>query len=240
METNFVRDDASHAIAATTAGPAANDASPKASPERGEHNTALGRIKAAIDREPDDALAVEAVADIIMSDPLAAMLEIMDAENAEAALKAALDTLFGKLKRDGAHTKRRPPSWHYDWQPYCLALRKDGTWIMLGREYKKLGTVQSHFASAGWCDWNTPDHVVWEFDCGDPRELLGEGIFREASPNNHPKSTCLYMPFDDRDYGRRVARLVRATVDPPRYAMLLLSHCGFDRPPPGNGAALAA
>jgi hypothetical protein len=236
METNFVRDDASHAIAVTTAGPVTNDASPKASPERGEHNTALNRIKAAIDREPNDARTVEAVADIIMSDPLTAMLEIMDAENAEAELKVALDTLFGKLKRDGAHTKRRPPSWHYDWQPYCLVLRKDGTWIMLGREYKKLGTVQSH--SAGWCDWNTPDHVGWEFDCGDPRELLGEGIFREASPNNHAQSDCLYLDFAARDYGRRVARLVGATVDPRRYAMLLLSHCGFD-PPPDTSAALA-
>jgi hypothetical protein len=139
-------------------------------------------------------LECKAAADItaaIKHDPLGSMFAIWDAENAEDAKDAAAadvrlyETLFGKLKRDSPPTKRRPPSWLYEWQPYCLTLRKDGTWIMLGREYKRLGTVQSH--SAGWCDWDAPDHVVWEFDCGDPRELLTERIFREASPNNHPR-----------------------------------------------------
>src|SRR5712671_6759527 len=144
----------------------------------------------------------------IKHDPLGSMFAIMDQEAAEAADERLYETLFGKLKRDSIHTKRRPPSWLYEWQPYCLAPRKDGTWIMLGREYKRLGTVQSH--SAGHCDWDAPDHVVWEFPCGDPRELLNEGIFGEASPNNHPQSDCLYLDFYGRDYGRQVARLVLA------------------------------
>jgi hypothetical protein len=170
----------------------------------------------------------------IKHDPLGSMFAIMDQEAADERL---YETLFGKLKRDSIHTKRRPPSWLYEWQPYCLVLRKDGTWIMLGRKYKRLGTVQSH--SAEWCDWDAPDHVVWEFDCGDPRELLDKRIFREASRNNHPKSDCLYLDFYACDYGRRVARLVRATVDPRRYTGLLLSHCGFDPPPPKPSAMAA-
>jgi len=51
-----------------------------------------------------------------------------------------------------------------------------------------------------------------------------------AFPGISRKSTCLYLPFYDRDYGRRVARLVLRTVDPRRYTGLLLSHCGFDPP----------
>jgi hypothetical protein len=171
-------------------------------------------------------------------DPLGSMFAVWDAENAEdaqAADERLYETLFGKIKRDGIHKKRRPPSWPYEWQPYCLIQRKDGTWTMLGREYKKLGNVQSH--SAGWCDWDATDHVVWEFACGDPRELLTEGIFREASPKNHPKSTCLYLPFYERGYGRRVARLILRTVDPRRYTGLLLSHCGFDPPSPPKPSA---
>jgi hypothetical protein len=171
----------------------------------------------------------------LQRDPLAFFFGVWDAENtedAQAADERLYEALFGKVKRDSSHTKRCPPSWPYEWQPYCLTLQKDGTWIMLGREYKKLGTVQSH--SAGWCDWDAPDHVVWEFPCGDPRELLTERIFREASPNNHPKSTCLYLPFYERDFGRRVARLVLRTVDPRRYTGLLLSHCGFGPPSPAE------
>jgi hypothetical protein len=181
--------------------------------------------------------AREAVLAALESDPLGFFFEVWDAEDAEAADERLYEALFGKLKRDSIHRKRRPPSWLYEWQPYCLVQRTDGKWIMLGREYKKLGTAQSH--SAGWCDWDATDHVVWDFDCGDPRELLTEGIFREASPNNHPKSTRLYMDFYAPDYGRRVARLVRATVDPPRYTRLLLAHCGFD-PPSHPNAVLAA
>jgi hypothetical protein len=228
--------DTSPAIAATTAGPATNDASEK----RGEHRLDLQGLQAAVEAEPDDARAIEMVSDALMSDPLGFFFEIWDAENAadaQAADERLYEGLFGKLKRDRAHTKRRPPSWPYEWQPYCLVQQKDGTWIMLGREYKKLGNVQS--SAAGWCDWDAPDHVVWEFDCGDPRELLNEGIFCEASPNNHPNSTRLYLPFDARDYGKRIARLVRATVDPPRYTRLLLAHCGFDPPPPPPDALAA-
>jgi hypothetical protein len=187
---------------------------------------------ASLARDPDP----EAIEKALLDDPVGFMFEVEDAETAEDAAKLHNNHLYETLF-DAMYKRRRRPVWAREWRPYCLTLRDGGTWIMLGREYKRLGTVQSQ--SADWCDWDAPDHVVWEFDCGDPRELLAEGIFCEASPNNHPKSTRLYLPFDGHDYGRRVARLVRATVDPPRYTRLLLSRCGFDPPPPKPSAMAA-
>jgi hypothetical protein len=122
---------------------------------------------------------------------------------------------------------KRGRDWSYDWQPYCLAPRPSSEalpdalqWIAVNRGYKTLGVDQDY---GGWCDWDAPDNVVWEFTCGDPRLLLSERIFCGASPNNHPKSSCLYLPFYARDYGARVSRLIEATTDPCRYAALLLN-----------------
>jgi hypothetical protein len=234
--------DASHTIAATTAGPASqiNDAS-----ERGEHNTALDRIKAAIDREPDDALAVEAVADIIMSDPLAAMLEIMDAEAAtdrETAIWEGVMVEFAKRERIKTspfqYTGNRPPKllrkpwldFGRNW-PYCFARTAGGSWIPLGRQYKPLGAEQF---GGGSFKYNEFAHTAWRF-IDDPT-TFGEDVWTRVTGDR------LWLYSDDpasrRDYFARVGRLVALTDDPVEYARLLTWHNG--QPPDAADAAMAA
>jgi hypothetical protein len=223
------------AAAATTAGPEIL----KSGLGKLEHNDPLAAIKSAIDREPDDARAAEAVAQVIFDDPLGVFFAIADAEAAEAYAESAdadphqWERLFAAY--DKRRQGRRRREWPRDWQPYCLVRRADGTWTMLGREYKRLGSRQDQ--SAPWCDWNAADHVVWRFKDGDPLLLPGgegkERIWRK--PPGLWGAGRLYLPFSEADYSACVGRLVAATVDPPFYATLVLG-----RLPPTPTAALAA
>jgi hypothetical protein len=158
-DNDLVKD--AHATAPTIAG-----AEIKSGLEKPQYSDPLAAIKALVDAEPDDARAAETVADILFADPLGVMFGIMDAELAEDAEKAEqeIEHLFADF--DKRRQARRRRKWPYDWQPYCLVRRPDGTWTMLGREYKRLGTRQDSMAR--WCDWNAADHVVWRFKCGDP------------------------------------------------------------------------
>lgn len=214
-----------------------------------ERSTVLDRIKAAIDCEPNDARAVEAVADIIMSDPLTAMLEIMDAENAEAAAdhQAAIwegvMVEFAKRERIKTspfqYTGNRPPKllqkpwldFGRNW-PYAFVYLYSGLWLPLGRNYKPLGEPQ--WPGARY-DYDAFSHLAWEF-AGERNPRTFEGIWTAQSDD------MLWLYNDDalsrRDYFARVGRLIALTDDPVGYARLLTWHNG--QPPDAADAALAA
>jgi hypothetical protein len=201
-------------------------------------------LKTAVDREPDDARKVEALADAILANPLDVLFGLWDAElargnDAGSDADSELDVEYLFAAYDRRKQARRWREWPRDWQPYCLVRRADNTWTMVGREYKRLGTVQS--TSAPWSDWNAPDHVIWQFKCRDPFLLLGgdgeNRIWRKPPGFWGPR--CLYLPLNEPDYCICVGRLIAATVDPSSYASLVLGRLPLPMPPTPS-APLAA
>jgi hypothetical protein len=209
----FIRTNTDDVVTSKDHGRAARDsraAEIKSDLEKPPYNDTLAAIKAIVEREPDGERAVEAVADIIMNDPLGTFFAIADAEAAEGAdagndCEATREAcpihqaLLEYAEREGMQVY----SYHH---PETL-----GPTAPFRRQFPRSFRRVHGVYWQPYDGWGKPLGGPWHFKQYDDLLLLPLDTWRYADDD-----TCFL--YDDRGadvgYWCQLARVIEATTNP--------------------------
>jgi hypothetical protein len=203
---DFVKD--AHAAAPTVAG-----AEIKSGLEKPPYNDALTAIKAIVEHEPDDERAVDAVADIILNDPLGTFSAIADAEAAEDA----------DARKDCEATREVPAGTCPTHQALLEYAKRECIQVYSHHYPETLGPTapfRCHFPRS----FRRVHGTYWQPYDGQGKPLGGPWHFRQYDLLLLPADTWQYADdttcflYDGRGtdtrYWRRLARVIEATTNP--------------------------